>query len=238
MAAADAGLTGEARAWCELQVAELSLEYGRTDDARRAYLAALGVFPGYGFALAGLGRLGAATGDYDEAVEFLTVALERSPGPTEHALLGDVYAAVGDEDKAAGQYEAVEQIGRRDAEGTGLYRHELAHFYADHEIRPEEALELALTDLELRQDAEAYDLAAWAMFRADRLDEAQDFSERALASGTRAPSVLYHAGLIANAQGRFDEAQDLLEEALEINPAFDLLQAPRAADTLASLRDR
>ena len=90
MAAADAGLTGEARAWCELQVAELSLEYGRTDDARRAYLAALGVFPGYGFALAGLGRLGAATGDYDEAVEFLTVALERSPGPTEHALLGDV----------------------------------------------------------------------------------------------------------------------------------------------------
>ena len=76
------------------------------------------------------------------------------------------------------------------------------------------------------------------MFRADRLDETQDFSERALASGTRAPSVLYHAGLIANAQGRFDEAQDLLEEALEINPAFDLLQAPRAADTLASLRDR
>ena len=44
-AAADAELTGEARAWYELQLAELSLEYGRTDDARRAYLAALNVFP-------------------------------------------------------------------------------------------------------------------------------------------------------------------------------------------------
>ena len=148
-----------------------------------------------------------------------------------------MYAATGSDAKAAGQYEAVEQVGRRDAQGPGLYRHELAHFYADHELRPEEAVELALADLRLRQSAEAYDLAAWAMFRADRLGEAQAFIERALASGTRAPSVLYHAGLIANAQGRLGDARNLLDEALAINPAFDLLQAPRAAATLASLTD-
>ena len=90
-------------------------------------------------------------------------------------------------------------------------------------------------DLDNRQDIYAYDTLAWARYHAGDLHGAAQASEKALALGTKDPHLLYHAGMIAAATGNTDQARQLLSEALTINPNFDVLQAPRASETLRQL---
>ncbi|MGI8883084.1 MAG: hypothetical protein ACR2IA_02445 [Pyrinomonadaceae bacterium] len=47
--------------------------------------------------------------------------------------------------------------------------------------------------------------------------------------------IFYHAGMIEKASGNKKEANRLLEKALKLNPAFDLLQAETARKTLEEL---
>jgi hypothetical protein len=58
---------------------------------------------------------------------------------------------------------------------------------------------------------------------------------RARAHGTQDALLDYHAGAIAAAAGRHEEAIDLLRGALDRNLGFDPLQAARAGDLLAEL---
>lgn len=51
--------------------------------------------------------------------------------------------------------------------------------------------------------------------------------EQALQLGTRDARLYYHAGMIAQAQGRLAEAEQLLNEALAINPAWVTMASAR-----------
>jgi Tfp pilus assembly protein PilF len=79
------------------------------------------------------------------------------------------------------------------------------------------------------------DAYAWALYAAERFAEADDAMARALSFGTQDALLDYHAGMIAAANGRTDDAARLLQAALERNPGFDPLQAERARSTLATL---
>ena len=112
----------------------------------------------------------------------------------------------------------------------------LSLFLSDHDRRPAEALRLAEENLTGRQDVESLDALAWALYRNGRFAEAADAAARALTPGVRRASFHYHAGLIDAALGRTDGAVRHLETALEIDPRFDLLHAPRARAALDELR--
>jgi len=51
---------------------------------------------------------------------------------------------------------------------------------------------------------------------------------------TKDAVLLYHAGMIENALGNRSDAKKLLKRALDLNPAFDLLQAEIARKALAA----
>jgi Tfp pilus assembly protein PilF len=59
--------------------------------------------------------------------------------------------------------------------------------------------------------------------------------QKAMRFKTPEPSFYYHAGLIAGAMGKKDEARELLKKALELNPNFDARQASVAGRTLKEL---
>jgi tetratricopeptide (TPR) repeat protein len=65
------------------------------------------------YALAGKGRARAAQNDLEGAVKLLTEANNRVPNVETAILLGDVYAKLGDAEKAKQQYELVEVIERQ-----------------------------------------------------------------------------------------------------------------------------
>jgi len=158
------------------------------------------------------------------------------------AALGDLYTLTGQHRDAANQYELVEQIGRLTAATTatteasrssGLNDRQLALFYADHDLKPEEAYALAAREYEVRRDVYGADALAWTALKAGKLAEAQAAIEQALRLGTKDARLFYHAGMIARAAGDQPAARTYLERALALNPQFDPLQAAIARRALA-----
>jgi tetratricopeptide (TPR) repeat protein len=229
------GRTREEIAWYRSQLAELLYGAGRYEDAGRWYEASLEALPGYRVALAGLGAVAAARGDLERAIACYEQAVAAVPEPSYLAALGDVYARTGEQRLARERYETVEFIGRLAPSGRAIYNRELALFLSDHEMDTARAVELARAELGVRRDIYAYDTLAWALYRDGRAAEAAPLMERALELGTKDARLLFHAGMIAQATGD-GRAQELLDEALALNPNFSVLLAEEARAALAQLR--
>jgi len=75
----------------------------------------------------------------------------------------------------------------------------LARLLAEHDLKPNMAVELVEQAAERRRDIPTEDALAWAYYRAGRLDEAAAAATRALRTGTRDRRVLYHAAAIQHA---------------------------------------
>ena len=229
---------GEPVAWTHAQLGDLLFHTGDLAGAGAAYRDALAAAPGYHRALAGAARVHAAQARFPDAVDRYRKALAVIPLPEYAAALGDVYTRMGREREARRQYALVEYIGRLSAVNRAVYNRELALFYADHDIKLPEALDLARRELQARRDIYTHDVLAWALYKGGRAQEALEPLTHALRLGTRDARLLFHAGMIHHALGRADEARDYLGRALALNAKFDVLQADLAARTLADLNRR
>jgi tetratricopeptide (TPR) repeat protein len=158
------------------------------------------------------------------------------PDPNYVAALGDLYKLAGREEDAKKQYALVEQIGHLSELNGALYNRQLALFYADHDIKPKEAYELAAKEYEARKDIYGADAVAWTALKANKTAEAQTAIKDALRLGTNDAKIFYHAGTIERSLGNKIEAAGYLQNALKINPAFDLLQAGKARAALQELK--
>jgi tetratricopeptide (TPR) repeat protein len=228
-------LSPENAAWYEYQLGELYFNTGRVDEAALHYEAALQRFDHYYLALAGLGKARAAQGRYDDAVALYTRAVTIIPQPEFLAALGDVYTVLGRSEDAQRQYDTVEVIGTLAALNRVVYNRQLALFYANHDRRTDDALDLATAEIAVRKDIYGYDALAWTLYKAGRTAEAADAITQAMQLGTRDALLSYHAGMIFDRLGDQRRARMLLADALATNSHFDLLQARVAQDTLQRL---
>ena len=229
------GYEGEEAAWYEFQLGENYFLTGKIDEAEQHYSAALDYFNNYHFALAGLGKVRAAQGRYEEAIAFYQRAVNIIPQPVYLAALGDLYTITGNIDKANQQYDTVDFIGKLAAINQVVYNRELVLFDANHDRKVSEAIALASKELSARKDIYGYDAEAWALAKNQRYQEAANDMDQAMKLGTRDALLYYHAGMIYAALGDHARARTLLTEALSINPYFDLLQARIARATLDQL---
>jgi tetratricopeptide (TPR) repeat protein len=234
--AAGASMAGEPVAWMHCQLGELLFYQGDLAGAETAYRDALAAMPGYHRALAGAARVQAARGRLREAAELYHKALDVIPLPEYAATLGDVYTRLGRTQEAAKQYALVEYIGRLSALNKVVYNRELALFYADHDVKLPEALELARREAGVRRDIYTQDVLAWALLKNGRAREAEAALQQALKLGTPDPRLFFHAGMIYRALGEPDRAREALRRALALNPQFHVLQAEPAARALGELR--
>jgi tetratricopeptide (TPR) repeat protein len=232
------GGTKESVAWYVLRVGDLAFNTGQYKEAGRYYEAALRIFEGYHLALAGLGKSAAAQGDHEEAITYYRQAIDRVPQPEYLAALGDLYALTDQPAQAQIQYETVEYIGKLAEINQQVYNRQLANFYSDHDMHLEEALELALVELESRKDIYGYDAAAWAQYKNGNFKKAQMLMEQAMALGTRDARLYYHTGMIAHALGDDAMARQALVEAMAISPYFSILHANELRTTLQALQNK
>ncbi len=219
----------ETVAWCRWQLGETAFAGGDYETAERHYRDALTTYPDYHRALYSLALARAARGDRDEAARLLERAVRRLPDPGYVAALGDLYRLTGREREAAAQYEQVEQLARQDA----VHNRQLALFYADHDLKAEEAYASARKEYEARRDIYGADALAWTALKAGKIGEARTAIGDALRLGTRDARLFYHAGMIASAAGDAASARDYLQRALRLNPQFDPLQSAAAGRALA-----
>jgi tetratricopeptide (TPR) repeat protein len=228
--------TRESVAWYLLRVADVYFNMGKIDEAGDYYEAALRVFDNYHLALAGLGKVRAAEGKYDEAIAYYKHAVNIIPQADFLAALGDLYMITGQSEEAQLQYETVEFIGTLAAVNQQIYNRQLANFYSDHDLKLDEALDLALDELESRKDIYGYDAAAWAYYKNGNYKDAQRMMDQAMALGTRDALLFYHAGVIAQAIGENQKARNLLQQALTINPHFSILHSCEARQAMNALQ--
>jgi tetratricopeptide (TPR) repeat protein len=226
----------ESTAWTRTQLGNLYFNMGNLDQAEFEYQVTLNERPGYIYALAGLGRVRAAQGQLDQAIELFTEATNVMPLPEFVIALGDFYQANGQQELAHQQYElvgAIEQLYR--ANGVDMDM-EIALFNADRDKDLEANAERARAAYANRPSIHAADVLAWALYKTGRYEEAKSYSEEALHLGTRDALKLFHAGMIAYQLGEKAQAKGYLELALEINPYFSVLYSVEAEKTLKMLQ--
>ena len=222
----------ETVAWCRWQLGETAFGSGDYAEAKRHYRDALTTFPDYFRAFASLGRVRAAQRDLVGAIEQYEHAVRIIPDPSFVAALGDLYKLAGREKDAAAQYLLVEKIGRLNELNGALYNRQLALFYADHDLKPEEAFGNASREYAIRRDIYGADALAWIALKAGKIAEAQIAIKEALRLGTKDARIFYHAGMIARAAGDMKYARNYLQRALTLSPQFDPLQASIARKAL------
>lgn len=233
-AATEAAGDPETSAWCRVHLGDLLANANQLNAAENQYDGALYVFPDYHLALAAKARARLAAGDAEAAVDFYQKSLARVPLPDTAIALGDLYAKLGRTDDARKQYELVELI-ERTSVASGTYSRTLALFYADHDMKLDDALQIAQRERAARSDIFTCDTLGWVLYKKGDFAGAKAASDEALRLGTRDARLHYHAGMIARALGHKREAAINLQLALKLNPFFDVLQSDVARQTLRSI---
>jgi tetratricopeptide (TPR) repeat protein len=223
----------ETIAWCRWQLGETAFGAGDYDRAEKHYRDSLVTFPDYYRALAGIGRALAAKEDLNGAIEYHERAVRILPDPAFVASLGDLYQIAGRTKEAEAQYALCEQTARIGAESGQLYNRQIALFYADHDLKSDEAYQLARREYETRRDVYGADALAWSALKAGKIDEARQVVKEALRLGTQDAKLFYHAGMVARAAGDRATAKEYLQRALKLNPRFDPRQSQVAKQALA-----
>ncbi|TMA08031.1 MAG: tetratricopeptide repeat protein [Deltaproteobacteria bacterium] len=230
-----AGNPKEGIAWAEWQLGSDRFTLGNLKDAEAYYLQALQTYPNYYRALAGMAQVRTAQKRYDEAIDLYQKAIGILPMPEYAAALGDLHVKTRRPELARQLYELVEYIGYLNTLNKVLYNRELAYFYADHDIKLKEGLELAWRELEYRRDIYAYDLLAWSLYKNGKPEEALNPMSEALKLGTKDAKLFFHAGMIYQSLGEREKAKEYLRRAVATNPHFHILYADAAAQTLEEL---
>lgn len=225
----------EHTAWCLVELGNLYLRSGRRQQAEAAYRAALQVFPRMHTAYAGLGQALAASGQVKEAIESLKKAQAMAPMVEYAGLLADLYVVAQQPAEVETQLAMVDLQARMEAASGQKANRQIALIYANHQRKLTEALEVAEADLAHRKDVFTWDAYSWVLYRMGRSEEAAKASRQALRAGTQDALLLYHAGVIAHAQGDKTRARDLLQQALHLNPNFAPREAPQAIALLKEL---
>jgi tetratricopeptide (TPR) repeat protein len=225
-------------AWSQYQLGEELFQAGEIAPAEKMHLASLEEYPGYYRGLAGLAKVRAAQGKYNDAADLFKKAIAAVPYPEYAAALGDVFRKIGNAQEAKKQYQLVEFIGYLSQVNQQIHNRDLALFYADHELKLNESLELARKELEVRHDIYTWDVLAWSLYKNGKIPEATDAISHALAQGTRDAQLFFHAGMIYEKAGDSAKARSYLQQALATNAHFSILYSEKAAETLARLTQK
>lgn len=226
----------EDKAFVASQLGDLHWNAGRFAPARRAYELALQHQPTLVAARAGLAKVAAATGNYDDAMSRYEKIVNVVPLPEHVVSLHDLYVKAGRADKAEQMLELIDVQRRLLAAGGVNVDVEWAVIAADFNLGVENAVATLRSEWKLRKSVAVADAMAWALHALDQSAEALVFAEHAVRLGTRQSLLYFHKAMIEKALGDRAAAVQDFRTALQINPEFSVRWAPVAKAALKELR--
>jgi tetratricopeptide (TPR) repeat protein len=234
LAASAAGENSADSVFATTLLGKLRADQGDYAMAEVLFRRVLMLKPGYPDAMLGLAAIEAARGHTAAALD-LNRAVQRSVAAPDHAiLLGEAEEAAGDRAVAIRAYqEARAAFDAEEAAGANTATEE-AIFEADHG-NPATAVALGRRAWRYTPSVRAADAYAWALSAAGEHRAALRFSDRAMRLGSRDPSFLYHAGIVAFRAGGSERARAFLGRLVAQSPDFSPLHSPRARRVLNRL---
>lgn len=225
------------KAFCLYYLGELAWNSGDLDTAESYYSQGRQQDLGYLPLLAGLAKVAAARGNTALAVERHEEVVRRLPVPTHLIAYADFLRSQGRDQEAARQ-EAVVRVVQDLSQAQGVNVDvELALFSAERG-RHRAALEAAKSGWQNQKSIEAADALAWALHVNDKDESALRYARKAGRLGTKSALFAYHRGMIERSLDMRAAADRSLRRALELNPYFSPLLAPRAKAALRGLGSR
>jgi tetratricopeptide (TPR) repeat protein len=222
------------QAYAYYYLGELALANGDPQGALAEQDAGLRIDPNYPDLLEGKAKAEAALGQTQAATRDFTTVVSRVPQPQYVVEAGEFFQSRGMQQQAQQAYGLfATELKLFSASGVQLDV-DPTLFYADHGD-PAQALQYAEAGIGIRPFLEMQDAYAWALHVNHRDAEALTWANKAMATGMRNALFAYHRGMIEQALGQSSAARSDLSRALELNPAFNPLQAPIARQALAEL---
>jgi tetratricopeptide (TPR) repeat protein len=226
------GPAPENTAWCRAQLALMVFHTGNAAAAEEIVQDGLRLSPQSAHLLNAAGRILAARGQFDAAIQPLEKSAALAPTHEAFSLLADLYALVGRDADAYRARESVEAFHREHAAGHGepapgtpaglASVHgsaQLALFLADHdERRLPEALREAEAAYAATPNVFAADALAWCRLRNGQPKAAAEAIASALRWNTPVAELHFHAGMIFAALDDAPRALSHLSRALSLNP--------------------
>jgi tetratricopeptide (TPR) repeat protein len=227
--AVEAGMPGaENTEWARTNLADLYLNNGNIDSAYLLYLTSLSYRPDYPFALIGLAKLEKAKKNYDSALVCTKDAIQILSEASFVSLLADIYELKGDAAKAKETRNDVVSLleeGRKDESGEALVKHNVSREMATAYLNAgnlNKALQYAQTDLSMRpENIDANNLIAWIYYLKGDYANAKIHADKMLATQTKNANTLFEAGAIYSSAGDAAKGNELMQNALAINPYID-----------------
>lgn len=235
LAVSASGDSGESATYVHSLLGELNIDRGHYRQARDSFLAALAIDPGYLPAREGIAHLDATSGRVDRALRSYREILAEQPLPAYALAMSDVENAAG---RSAAAQRHVELAGREieRLRASGVKADAGFVLFEANYGNPPQAVELGRRIWRTAPSVDSADAYAWALHQAGRDAAAMRLSNQAMRLGSKDPSFLFNAAIIARAAGRVGQAREYLDHVVEQSPRFSAVSGPRAERLLAQLR--
>ncbi len=222
--AVSAGYPGlEQTAWTQTYLGHLYEMTGDLQNAQMNYSIALSERPNYAFALAGLGRLEKAKGNYSAAINYFEKAKIQLKDFSFDEELTELYRISNYQYKAMDHaYETITDLSSMNDKTGNSHGHyadrELAYAYLN-AYKYDLALTHALIEYNRRPDnIDVNQTLAWVHYKRGEYKDASNYISVAMRTGSKNPVLLYEAGLIKMKAGENQEGITLMNQALQLNP--------------------
>jgi tetratricopeptide (TPR) repeat protein len=241
MAAEAGGRADEHTEWTRVQLGALYEKTGDYKTADSLYNVSLALRPNYPYAIAGLGRVALATGDYNKAISYFEQADSLI---TDHSIkeeLVDVYRLAGQTKKADELANKIIEELSEDAEAGD--KDETIGHYADRELayaylkvnKPDKALEHAMLEYNRRPDnIDVNETVAWVYYNKGEYAKAIPYIKAALKTNSKNPLLLSRAGMIFYKAGEKQLAKSILQQASVTN---SYIGSTLKAETAAAMQN-
>lgn len=212
----------ESMAWYLWRLGTLQFDAGRIREAAASFSQGLSMAAEDEALLVGMAHTQFASGDLPATIATLEKAAANEAPPV-LSLLGDAYRLAGDDSKAEELWRRTDETMREEAEiAKAAHSREVAKFYADHNLKPEQAVELSELDLSQRSAPHSWDCHAWALFKNGQTESARESINKALLLASDDCNLLYHAAAIECASKNVVQARRYIERIESINPNFSI----------------
>lgn len=222
--AVEAGYPGaEQTEWSRHQLGRLYENDSDLLNAERCYDESIYFRPSFAWSYAGKARIAKAKGNYEEAIKLVKQAQVLLNDYSFQRELTEIYRITNQPELASqSALLAIEILagmeGDESEEHHGHYADlELCYAYLD-SYDYWKAYEHAQTEYNRRpQNIEVNMAIAWVNYKLGRYEPANTHLDVALKTNSKNPEMLYKAGLIKTANGKFSEGKKLRDESLALN---------------------
>lgn len=227
--AVKAGYPGlEQTEWSRMILAHLYESKGDLDSAEIQCKFALAERPDYAFAVAGLGRIEKARGNYKQAIAYFEKAKNTITEFSFADELTDLYRLNNEQTKAK---QSAEEVIAMLSPNANADENTIGHgHYADKELayaflktaQYDSALAHAKIEYDRRPDnIDICETMAWVYYKKGAYAEANKYIDKALRTNSSNPTLLCRAGLIKTKTGDSAKGSMLITKALQQNPFLE-----------------